>query len=218
MSKVYGFIGVIGGGKSYTANLYRQKACIEGRSVIEVDFSDAIRDFVYFVITGQRVPVNTLSQEYAMWKKMRSTVFLPHKAYDFCSGGSLASVSVTGREMLQRVGEEIKHLAGDDVWARTAADRALAKFAEMSETERDNCDILFGSLRFIYEAKEMFRVAAETGKEAQIILCDYHSDAYEINNHESERLAQSLIGIGRHDGDDVTDIIQARVEMYRWKN
>lgn len=192
-SKVYGFIGVIGSGKSYTANLYKERALAADREVITVDFSDGIREFVRYLIAGDDGVIDPLCKEYGEWKKAVNTMYLPERPYDFYTSSVLAARAVTGRELLQRIGEGIKKVAGDDVWARMAGRKVRMKYDAMPDERRDGCDIIFGSLRFTYEAEELFRTAEYTGKKPEVILCDYHSDAYKIENHESEKLAQLLL-------------------------
>lgn len=209
MSKVYGFIGVIGSGKSFTANNYMQKSTNAGRKVIMVDFSDAIREFVRFIIAGTGGTVNILSKEYSIWKKLENKIYLPEK--DKFNLDILNSKSVSGRELLQRVGEGLKQFAGDDIWAKTATKRVLDFFSGMPKNEISKCDVIFGSLRFLYEAEELFKIASKMEKEVEIIFCDYHSDVYEINNHESEKLAQRLIDAGCKNGDNVTEIIKSYI-------
>ena len=123
----------------------------------------------------------------------------------------LDTTLVDGRNLLQRTGEFLKKLAGEDVWARWTANYVANLWAKMSESEAHDCDIVFGSLRFDCEAEALFKVAETTGKEVQIIFCDFHSDSYELNDHVSEKFAQYFIGLGCKDGDDITQLVKEKI-------
>lgn len=208
--KIYGLVGVIGSGKSYQAEaLMVDAACME-RPLIMGDFSEGIRQTLMNIFTGESKKIDCTGTAYAKWKQLSSDILLPFFSQDD-SPNILDSVRVEGRELLQRTGEYLKSLAGEDVWARWTANAVTNRWAKMSEEDALMCDIVFGSLRFDCEAEAIFKVAEATGKEVQIYFCDYHSDSYELNDHVSEKFAQHFLSLGCKDGDDITELVKQKI-------
>lgn len=205
--KIYGLVGVIGSGKTYRAEQLQVDAACEERPMILGDFSEGIRQTLMNIFTGRNRGVQLDSSVYAGWKNAQQSILLP------TSGNGLLPdiVKVTGREMLQRTGEYLKTLAGEDVWAKWTANAVTNSWAKMSEEDALMCDIVFGSLRFDCEAEAIFKVAEATGKEVQIYFCDYHSDSYELNDHVSEKFAQYFLSLGCKDGDDITELVKQKI-------
>lgn len=205
--KIYGIVGVIGSGKTYRAEQLQVDAACEERPMILGDFSEGIRQTLMNIFTGRNRGVQLDSSVYAGWKNAQQSILLP------TSGNGLLPdiVKVTGREMLQRTGEYLKTLAGEDVWARWTANAVTNSWAKMSEEDAEICDIVFGSLRFDCEAEAIFKVAEATGKEVKIYFCDYHSDSYELNDHVSEKFAQYFLSLGCKDGDDITELVKQKI-------
>lgn len=201
--KIYGLVGVIGSGKSYNAEALMVGAACEERPMIMGDFSEGIRRTLMTQFTGISQPIDVTGEAYLEWKRDVQVIGVPipgniwHK--------------VRGRDLLQRTGEWVKTLAGEDVWARWTANYVTNIWAKMSEGEAHDCDIVFGSLRFDCEAKALFKVAEATGKEVEIIFCDFHSDTYELNDHISEKFAQYFISLGCKDGDDITQLVKEKI-------
>lgn len=208
--KIYGLVGVIGSGKSYQAEALMVGAACEERPMIMGDFSEGIRQTLMNIFTGASRGIDCTGEAYAQWKRLKNIVPLPFEPRED-SSDVLETVQVEGRELLQRTGEYLKTLAGDDVWARWTANYVTQRWAKMSEQDALSCDIVFGSLRFDCEAEAIFKVAEVTGKEVQIIFCDFHSDSYELNGHVSEKFAQYFIGLGCKDGDDITELVKKKI-------
>lgn len=208
--KIYGLVGVIGSGKSYHAELMEVDAACEERPMIIGDFSEGIRRTLMEIFVGENKRIDCTSKEYANWKQLSSSVFIPFKPKT--DGPNILDTSlVDGRDLLQRTGEYLKKLAGEDVWARWTANYVTNIWAKMSEDKAYECDIVFGSLRFDYEAEAIFKVAELTGKEVKILFCDYHSETYELNDHISEKFAQYFISLGCKDGDDITQLVKEKI-------
>ena len=205
--KIYSLVGVIGSGKTYRAEQLQVDAACEERPMILGDFSEGIRQTLMNIFTGRNRGVQLDSSVYAGWKNAQQSILLP------TSGNGLLPdiVKVTGREMLQRTGEYLKTLAGEDVWAKWTANAVTNSWSKMSEEDALMCDIVFGSLRFDCEAEAIFKVAEATGKEVQIYFCDYHSDSYELNDHVSEKFAQYFLSLGCKDGDDITELVKQKI-------
>lgn len=208
--KIYGLVGVIGSGKSYQAEaLMVDAACME-RPLIMGDFSEGIRQTLMNIFTGESKGIDCTGEAYAKWKQLSSDILLPFKPQGE-SPNILDSVRVEGRELLQRTGEYLKSLAGEDVWARWTANAVTNRWTKMSEEDAEICDIVFGSLRFDCEAEAIFKVAEATGKEVQIYFCDYHSGSYELNDHISEKFAQYFLSLGCKDGDNITELVKQKI-------
>lgn len=205
---VYGLIGVIGSGKSYRLNNFLEEAEKSGKPVIIGDFSDGVRSSIMNILTGEDKQIDTSSKVYETWKNTEQYILLP------VSNGNEAMLisDITGRELLQRVGEYIKSLAGNNVWANWTFNDVLKRFSFLDEKDKEYCDIMFGSVRFLHEAEAVISVAEKLGMEVKFIFCDYHSPAYEINDHVSEMFAQHFIKEGFKDSDDVTE--RVKLMMY----
>lgn len=198
---VYGLIGVIGSGKSYRLNKFLEEGVGSVKTIITGDFSDGVRDSVLNIFGTTECRINTSSKVYSDWKDMEQKISYP-------VGESLVTSTINGRELLQHVGEYIKKLAGNDVWSRWTSQDVLKKFSFLEEDEKSNCDIVFGSVRFLHEAEAVISVARTLNMKVKFIFCDYHSLAYEINDHVSEMFAQHFLKEGYKDGDDVTEHVK----------
>lgn len=201
--KIYGLVGVIGSGKSYQAEALMVGAACEERPMIMGDFSEGIRQTLMNIFTGESKKIDCTGEAYSEWKNDIQVFQLPIPEHLFHK--------VRGRELLQRTGEYLKSLAGEDVWARWTANAVTNSWAKMSEEDAEICDIVFGSLRFDCEAEAIFKVAEATGKEVKIYFCDYHSDSYELNDHVSEKFAQYFLSLGCKDGDDITELVKQKI-------
>lgn len=205
--KIYGIVGVIGSGKTYRAEQLQVDAAVEERPMILGDFSEGIRQTLMNIFTGRNRGVQLDSSVYAGWKNAQQSILLP------TSGNGLLPdiVKVTGREMLQRTGEYLKTLAGEDVWAKWTAQDILNRWSKIDTDKRGLCDIVFGSLRFDCEAAQLFNLSKATEKEVEIIFCNFKSDKYELNDHVSEDFARYFLDKGCKDGDDITELVKEKL-------
>lgn len=205
--KIFGIVGVIGSGKTYRAEQLQYDAAVEERPMILGDFSEGIRQTLMNIFTGRNRGVQLDSSVYAGWKNAQQSILLP------TSGNGLLpdTVKVTGREMLQRTGEYLKTLAGEDVWARWTSLDIIRRWADLPVEQAHACDIVFGSLRFDCEAEALFQVAASTSKEVEIIFCNFKSDKYELNDHVSEDFARYFLNKGCKDGENITDLVKEKL-------
>ena len=202
--KVYAYVGVIGSGKSYQASKKIQESSAQGNPVISSDFSDGIRRVLLDIFGLTDVGIDVNSTCYALWKKQTQRIAIP-------LGKSICFSPIDGRELLKNIGEGLKEIAGEDVWARWSHDRVLKEVENLTEEEKEKCDIVFGSVRFPMEVKTVFSVANRLNKEVQFIFCDYHSKNYSPNiEHISEGLAHDCISAGFKDGDDITEYLYDR--------
>lgn len=207
--KIYGFIGPANGGKSYQLNQLQNLAIREERDFIQADFSDGIRQAILNIFGITECSVDLLSPCYSEWKEMRQRFTLP-------IGSSLTDGSVTGRELLKNVGEYIKTLAGEDVWARWTCNDICRQYWNLeNDSKRKDCVIAFGSVRFEAEVNMVFAFAKLLNKELELRFCNYQNVNFDPNVHISESLGHQLILRGHKDGDDVTVSIR---EMFNSKS
>lgn len=205
--KIYGLVGVIGGGKTYRAEQLMVDAACSERTVLVGDFSEGIRQTLMNIFTGKGAAIQLDGAVYAQWKEMPQTIFVP------TSGNSVLPdvVQVTGRQFLQRTGEFLKTLGGIEIWANYTMHEVLNAWERLPEEKQEECDIIFGSVRFPYEAEKIFRIANLTGKEVCIEFCDFKSKRYELNDHESEKFARFFLEKGCKHGDIITGLVKNQV-------
>lgn len=206
--KIWGFIGPIGGGKTFQLESARQKSQSEQRKFITGDFSDGIRASVLkiFGVEDKGAMLEPSDENYMEWKQVQDVIMFPTECYQ------LEKFRFEYRDLLKNVGEYFKKLAGEDVWARWTGNDICRKYWELPELERERCNVAFGSVRFGVEASMVFNVAKLINKEVQLIFCNYHEAKYNPNVHISESLAHQLILRGYKDGADVTEAVK---EIYK---
>ena len=198
--KVYGFVGPIGGGKTYQLNKLMNSSIEEERVFISSDFSDGIRDTLLKVF-GEGGVIDPASEFYMTWKNYQQAIVLPTI--------NLHYVCFNGRDLLKNIGEELKKLAGEDVWARWSGNDVSKKYFSIADPERQNtANVAFGSIRYPYEAEMVFSVAKIMGKDVKIIFCNHNEAEFNPDTHSSEILAHQMILRGCKDGDDITTLIK----------
>ena len=206
--KIYGFIGPAKGGKSYQLNQLQNLAIGEERDFIQADFSDGIRQTVLNIFGTTECGVDLLSPCYSQWKEMEQKFTIP-------VGSSLETSGIKGREILKNVGEYLKTLAGEDVWARWTGNDICRQYWNLeNDSKRKYCIIAFGSVRFGVEVNMVFTIAKLLNKEVELRFCNYQNVNCDPNVHISESLGHQLILRGHKDGDDVTASIR---EMFNIK-
>lgn len=206
--KILGFIGPIGGGKTFQLEIARQNSQSEQRKFITGDFSDGIRVSVLkiFGVEDKGAVLEPSDENYLEWKQIQDVIMFPTER---CQ---LEELRFKYRDLLKNVGEYFKKLAGEDVWARWTGNDICRKYYELPESERDRCNVAFGSVRFGVEVAMVFNIAKIINKEVQLIFCNYHGVEYNPNVHISELLAHQLIFRGYDDGADVTEAVK---EIYK---
>lgn len=213
--EIYAFVGVIGSGKSHRLEQMKKEYNGDGQVVITADFSDGIRDLTrqIFGYSSEFGDVN--SEEYRDWKNNVVCEFSEITPYGVIEN------KMRGREILCRIGEGVKSVAGVDVWARYTTARIYDQVCRQSfrsDVRVNGVRVLIGSVRFKDEVQSIFQLymdlidnAQFLGMEPQIhfIFCDYHSQSYDATSHHiSEAFAQAVINLGKYkDGDDITEIV-----------
>lgn len=203
---VYGFIGPAKGGKTYQLNALRKRANDESRDFITGDFSDGIRHTILEIFGLSNSEIDPSSKEYLNWKDRQQVIDIP---------GQLGFTEFRGRDLLKNVGEYLKTLAGEDVWARWTGNDICRKYWNLeTDEDRDSSIVAFGSVRFGSEVNMLFNVASLINKNVKLIFCNHYDTKFDPNVHISESLAHQLILRGFKDGEDVT---QAVKEIYKIK-
>lgn len=207
--KIYGFVGVTGSGKDYQVGLLKDLDEASKRPCLTGDFSEGIRQTVmtFLMPWGEVQVIDPESQEYRDWKNLEFEVPLPVS----CSGMDMLRSKITGRNILQNVGEGMKRVCGKDVWANWTANHILQRWLALPEIDKMKADVVFGSIRFDYEAEQVFKVAGIMHKTVEIYMCDYHSQFYKVLDHESENFAKYFLGLGYKDGQNITDAVYQKI-------
>ena len=206
--KIYGFIGPAKGGKTYQLNRLQNLVMSEERDFIQADFSDGIRKTILNILGYTECDVDLLSPCYSQWKEMEQMITIPIE-------DSLVTRYIKGREILKNVGEYLKTLAGEDVWARWTGNDICRQYWNLeNDSRRRDCVIAFGSVRFGVEVNTVFTIAKLLNKEVELRFCNYQNVKFDPNVHISESLGHQLILRGHKDGDDVTASIR---EMFNIK-
>lgn len=213
--EIYAFVGVIGSGKSHRLEQMKKEYNGDGQVVIIADFSDGIRDLTrqIFGYSSEFGDVN--SEEYRDWKNNVVCEFSE------ITPNGVVENKMRGRDILRRIGEGVKNVAGVDVWARHTTVRIydqVCKQSFRSDVRVNGVRVLIGSVRFKDEVQSVFQLYRDLMDKAQFlniepqihfIFCDYHSPSYDATSyHISEALAQAVINLGKYkDGDDITEIV-----------
>ena len=173
--RIYAYIGVMGSGKNHRYEMARKPG--DRR----IDFADAVRDIASSILGYDIRKDYDIFKKKMLWKNGEN--------------------QYTGRDLLQRIGEECFRKQDENYWCREWKRKARLFWLENKEN-----DIYVTDLRYENEARELKWFAETNGYELVIILCNYKSNRYNSNNnHESEKLAQKLIKLGCCDGEDITD-------------
>lgn len=203
--RVYGFVGPIGGGKTYQLNKLMDSSLNEERVFISSDFSDGIRNTLLKVF-GEGGVIDPASEFYARWKDCEQGIILPTDNHNH--------VYFKGRDLLKNIGEELKKLAGDGVWARWTGNDVSRKYFSITDPKQQNtANVAFGSIRYSYEAEMVFSVAKIIGKGVKIIFCNYNESEFNPDTHSSEILAHQMISRGCKHCDDITELIKEHFKI-----
>lgn len=135
------------------------------------------------MVTGCKdYKIDVLSEEYARWKQIKQAYFLP----------DLTVFTFDGRSMMQNLGEAVKDVY-PDFWAKYTSNLVLEEINKLSQEERDNAIICFGSVRFKCEVDAMVYMSSILSKPIEFIFCNYWDVTPKENPHTSEVLANNLI-------------------------
>lgn len=188
MPNITAFIGVCGSGKSYRAQHLVDKG------FQQIDFKDALldmasdlagydvrEDYVWFKehIVGVRRSINPILTGFYRHDNMKMVYNHPE--------------ALTGRRLLQRLGTEVMRKRDPDYWVKEFRKKAMKVMA-------DGRDVVCADCRFGNEV----RAIESSCDEPRFVFCDYRSPSYNAGHkHESEKMAQELLGLGLSDGDEI---------------
>lgn len=187
--KINVYIGVVGSGKDYAA----RRDCNT-----QLAFADQLREDVWTML-GWRPKTD---DEYEEFK--RST-FVP-AGYEPSS--IKHQIKVTGRDLLQRYGTEVRRKEKDSHWV-DALLRQLEFRTDLGKTVGiTDCRFpneVRGLIQFVRQQnKELSDIGLSSLYELNFIHCDYHSGRYDAaQTHESERLAQEVLAESKKEEFDI---------------
>lgn len=196
MNKVFAFVGPKGGGKDTALAEYKDLYLKSGYTIIETDFSDGIRAVVAGVIYGEQHEISNLDERYLQWKNAANRL----NCFEMDS-----TTSPTGRDMLIGVGETMKQMFGQDIWAKYCELDVKRKLNR--QDNNDKIAIFFGSTRFIHEAATVIRIADYIGAKPEFMFCNYNHAAEGMIVHASEKLAQYFVDLKIGHRQDITNQI-----------
>jgi hypothetical protein len=184
---IVGFVGVIGSGKSYRAANYVENG------FVQINFADALRELAWSVLGW----TPKTDADYEEFKSMPITLSQSTTAkqpkFEFAKN----EASLTGREFLQRLGNNAREIAGENIWVD-----AWEKKAKREDS------VVVADVRYWNEVQ---RIIDLNGK---LIFCDYRSSRYILSDHPSEALAMELIKKTTFaDGYDLTEYFKE----YLWR-
>lgn len=202
---IVSFIGVIGAGKDYRAG---QLAEQEG--AVRVDFKDALLDLASDIagydvrvnydwfkghVVGVRPGSNPLTSAFidSEWKDIE-------RRYPQI---------MTGRRLLTRLGTEGMRKRDENYWVNAFYSSAVQALALGKPVVNADCRF-FNEIRAI---KNIMSVedSSETLVPSRFVFCNFKSARYNPRlEHASERLAQTLLGLGLEDGQEIDDAHFAR--------
>ena len=174
---IVGLIGVAGAGKTYR----REQFIKEG--FYPLDFKDELVKMCAD-LTGIRIQARA-------WETFKSIV-LKHDATT-----ATLPYEITGRQIAQRLATEVmrKRYPGHftKTWCKAARPKLMC-----------GRSIVCGDVRFLNEMQAIMRMAKRWNVKARFIFCDYRSDRHNATlDHDSEKLAQTMLAAGYKDGDEV---------------
>ena len=206
-SLVSGFMGVIGSGKNYQADIlikqgfkqidFKDELCRMASDLLGYDIREHY-DFFKEHAIGIRCPNS-------------SSAMLLYIAHETSKTAVLAGVP-TGRVFLQRLGTDVIRSRHPNYWVDAWTRQAIACW------ENDK-PVAVADVRFENEALTILKKDSSA-----LRFCDYRSSRYDAAaHHESEALAQALLKIGLGDGDfvdrahltEAAPIAAALAEQYR---
>lgn len=157
-----------------------QCSILEGQGFTKVGFSDGVRGLTWKFLNWE--PSNDF--EYELFKS---------KEYDFLGEKLL------GREILQKVGTVMRDF-NKDLWATYLYNR----LTDLSE--KGVVNICVSDCRYVNEVEALIKFSRENKFELRINFCNFKSPRYELNDHESESMARSILDMGYQHLDDITQL------------
>jgi len=174
--EIIGLIGVIGSGKTYLSNTYKNQG------FQELSFAQSCKDLLWEVLQWKPV-----SQEEE--NKFKDE-------YEICIKNKNDSYNISGRNLIINFSERIKENVSKSIWA----DLLITKIKK--GIINDYNKFIISDVRFFNEVlalKNFYdyrRIDHRDQIELKFIFCNYKSDRYSIIDDKSEHLAQKMLKKG----------------------
>ena len=157
-----------------------QCGLLEKEGYVRIGFSDGVRSLTWKFLNWE--PEDSL--RYELFKSQYFRIF---------------GERLPGRQILQRVGTIMRE-KDKDFWARKWYNTVLSlDFNEVGKICVSDC-------RYSNEVDFIKRFCQEKGFKVEIYFCNFKSERYELNSHESEHLARMILSQGFNDMDDITNL------------
>lgn len=187
MKEIKAYIGVIGSGKDYASEKYK-----EDTGAVIFDFSEGVRKMAFSIL--RYTPIS--KEEYVAFKKTRHVIF------DGLDNGVPKFKTMTGRELLESVGKTMRD-HNPNFWADYCSTQALQHIVN------DNPEhICFNAVRYPNEAKNIINLARRFKYELTFVFTNFKSSRYELRGDESEAFAQHILNLGCEHNQDITEIVK----------
>lgn len=158
-----------------------QCGLLEKEGYTRIGFSDGVRNLTWKFLNWE--PNNSIA--YENFKRNYFNVF---------------GERLLGRQILQRVGTIMRE-EDEDFWARKWYNTVS------SQSFIDVGKICVSDCRYPNEVDFIKRFCQEKRFKLKIYFCNFKSERYELNDHESENLARTLLNKGYNDLDDITNFV-----------
>lgn len=174
--EIIGLIGVIGSGKTYLSNTYKN----EGYK--ELSYAESSKELLWEILEWKPV-----SQEEENKFKDR---------YKIVIQGENDSYNISGRNIIINFSEKIKQSVSKTIWS----DLLITKIKK--GIINDYNKFIISDIRFSYEASaiknfcDYRRIDHRDQVDFKFIFCNYKSNRYSILDNKNEHLAQGLIKKG----------------------
>jgi hypothetical protein len=184
MAKIVCTIGVIGGGKDFTAKQFIKDAEAFNQNMIHLNFADELREMAWDILGWRPLTDN----DYETFKQSSLITDEKHR----CA----TNINFTGRQFLQRLGTDAIRKRDKNFWVKCWFDNALNA---IDEGKRIACS----DARFVNEIDAVLKMTHYNPiAKSTFVFCDYKSDRYDCTNpHPSEALAQRVLKDGFKHGE-----------------
>lgn len=157
-----------------------QCSLLEKEGYVRVGFSDGVRSLTWKFLNWE--PEDKL--RYELFKGQYFRIF---------------GERLLGRQILQRVGTIMRE-EDRDFWARKWYNTVMSPNFEGVDK------ICVSDCRYYNEVVYIKRFCQEKGFKMKVYFCNFKSKKYELNDHESEHLARTILNQGFNDMDDITNL------------
>jgi len=186
MTEIVTFIGVVGSGKDYQADILVKKG------FVRIDFKDELLDMASDLLGYDVREHYDWFKEHPVGLRWDDNPLLRDLAHR--ASHEMVRLGIpTGRVFLQRLGTEVMRKRDKDYWTKAWCRKAYANITAGRSVTVADC-------RFMNEVEAIQNMRAP----CRFVFCDYHSGRYDTTLiHASEHLAQELLKAGLQDGQEI---------------